>query len=422
MALEVDLILIQKLFTSLIIGLIIGLEREIAQDKADRIKSAGLRTFGIAGLLGGTAAFLAQTEPFVFVGALLCMSILVAAAYYRSTILEPHLGFTTELSLILTFLLGGMAYFQDAVAVILTILVTILLAFKQPLHEFSHKIPKDEFYDSLKFALIAIVILPILPNKTFGPMDFFNPHEIWLVVVLISGISFVGYFLVKWFGPYTGLAMTGVVGGLASSTAVTTTMAARTKELKGMEYSAMVAATLANVIMLIRVSFLVSVFYPILLTRLYLPIGFMFLAGLGVAAYFYMNASKEIASTKSIQIKSPFRILPALKFAAFFVIILLISKLASAYIGSSGLYLTSLIAGLADVDALTISAAQLASQGLAEPFVATTAILLAVFMNLGVRIVYAYYLGTKKFGMYTIGMAAVMVAAGVLVVMLMSYA
>lgn len=413
----VDLLLLEKLFTALLIGLIIGLEREIAQEARKEVKFAGLRTFGIVGLTGGIAAYLTAQGYLIFVAALLAVATLTAIAYYRSTEIDRHLGFTTETALLLTFLLGGLAFFEQAAAIILAIVVTILLAFKEPLHQFSYKIPKEEFYDSLKFALIAIVILPILPDQSYGPLGAFNPYQIWLIVVILTGISFIGYFLVKWFGAGLGLSLTGIVGGLASSTVVTTSMAMCTRETKDIEYPAMVAVTLSNLVMLARVLFLVSIFFAGLLPFIYLPIGTMCVMSVLVASYFYLRGHRGVKG-ETIRLKTPFNIVPAIVFATFIAVVLFISKAALLYLGSYGLYLTSALAGLADVDAITISTSQLAANGLAVAATAVTAIMIAVFVNLAIHSAYAFYFGTKKFGLYNAAMAAVIIAAGVAVIAL----
>ncbi len=415
-----DFSLLEKLFTALLIGLIIGLERERAQEARQAVKFAGLRTFGVVGLIGGIAAYLTGQGYMIFVAALLGVAALIALAYYRSTAIDPHLGFTTETALLLTFLLGGLAFFEQVAAIILAIIVTILLAFKEPLHQFTYKIPKEEFYDSLKFALIAIVILPVLHdqfNHDYGPLGAFNPYQIWLIVVILTGISFIGYFLVKWFGTGLGLSLTGIVGGLASSTAVVTSMAIRTRENRELEYPAMVAATLSNTVMLLRVLFLVSLFFAGLLPSIYLPIGIMCVASVLVASYFYLKGRGD-ARGEAIHLKTPFNILPALLFAAFIAVVMFISRAALVYLGNYGLFLTSAIAGLADVDAITISSSRLAAGGLAASATAVAAILIAVFVNLAVHVAYAFYFGTIKFGLYNAAMAAIVIAAGVVVVTL----
>jgi uncharacterized membrane protein (DUF4010 family) len=333
-----------KMLVALAIGLMVGFEREIAQEKLTNVKFAGLRTFGLAGLIGGVAAYLASNSLgagldadttlgfapngyFIFGVALLAIMTLLGLAYFRSTGMQPHLGFTTEISLVLTFLMGGVAFFNPGTAIILAVVATIILAFKQQLHEFTHRIPKEEFYDSLLFALIAIVILPILPNRSYGlpypGMDaLFNPQQVWLFVVFISGISYIGYFLVKWLGPQAGLAITGIVGGMASSTAVTTTMGANTRAIPNLENEAMTAATLANVVMLLRVALIVLVLSPDLLYYLYLPLGVMLVVGLLVASYFYIKSKHMIHQGQPIRLGSPFSIRPALTFGLLISIIL----------------------------------------------------------------------------------------------------
>ena len=430
-----------KMLVALAIGLMVGFEREIAQEKLANVKFAGLRTFGLAGLIGGVAAYLASnslgagaaanatlgfTENgyFIFGVALLAIMALLGLAYYRSTGIQQHLGFTTEISLILTFLMGGLAFFNPGTAIILAVVTTIILAFKQQLHECTHRIPKAEFYDSLLFALIAVVILPILPNQAYGlpypGMEaLFNPQQVWLFVVFISGISYIGYFLVKWLGPQAGLAITGIVGGMASSTAVTTTMGANTRAIPNLENEAMTAATLANVVMLLRVALIVLVINPGLLYYLYLPLGVMFVAGTFVASYFYIRSKRISHQGQPIRLGSPFSIRPALTFGLLISVILAVSRIANYYASSAGLYITALFAGLADVDAISISSSQLASTAAIVSRVAVFAILIAVFVNLGIRIVYAYYFGTKLYAKYTAIMAAIMVVAGLAIAMLM---
>jgi uncharacterized membrane protein (DUF4010 family) len=416
----IDQTLVWSLFTALLIGLIIGLEREIAQEQRQDVKFAGLRTFGIVGLMGGICAYMAVQDYFVFIAALLAITALTCVAYYKATEISKHLGFTTEMALLLTFLLGGLAYFQLTIAVILAIIITVLLAFKEPLHQFTFKIPIKEFYDSLKFALIAIVVLPVLYyqfNQGYGPLGAFNPYQVWLFVVILSGISFVGYFLVKWFGTDLGLVLTGFLGGLASSTAVTTAMAMRTKEVMGIEHSARAASMFANAVMFMRVLLLIFLLYPSLALRIYLPLGVMFVTSTLVASYFYIKGRGAI-SGGTIKLNTPFSIEPALIFATFLTAILFLSKATLIYLGSAGLYVTSLVSALVDVNPIVISTSQLALNGLASTNVAVIAIMLAVFVNMAVQIVYAFYFGTRKFGLYTLYMASIVIISGILTLLL----
>jgi uncharacterized membrane protein (DUF4010 family) len=174
----------------------------------------------------------------------------------------------------------------------------------------------------------------------------------------------------------------------------------------------MIASVLANCVMLTRVTFLVLILLPSMLVYVYLPLGMMLLAAILIASYFYLKGGKQLVGGSKMTVKSPFSIRPALTFAAFVAIILFVSKAASALLGSYGLYIAAFFAGLADVDAITVSAAEIASSGMEPLAVAATAIVIAVIVNIAIRIVYAFYFGTKKFGMYTVIMAAGMIAAG----------
>ncbi|HTY90393.1 MAG TPA: MgtC/SapB family protein [Methanocella sp.] len=417
----VDLLLLEKLSIALLIGLVVGLEREIAQESRQNVKFAGLRTFGIVGLIGGVSAYLSDQGFMLTVAvALLAITMLTVVAYYRASEISKHLGYTTEMALLATFLLGAAAYYDYTLAIIFAIILTVILAFKDPLHEFTYGLPKEEFYDSLKFAIIAIVILPILYdqfNHGYGPLEAFNPYQLWLIVVIVSAISFIGYFLVKWFGADLGLALTGVVGGLASSTAVTTAMATRTKESKGIEYPAATSSTLANTVMFLRVLFLVAIFYPALVMHVILPLGAMFVSGVLVASYFYIRGRGD-HKADPIKLSTPFSIGPALAFGVFVAVIMFVSKAALVYLGNYGLYLTSMFAGLADTNAITVSVSQLAASGTASISTAVIAIMLAVFVNVAVHSVYAFYFGTRKFGLYTAIMATVVIVVGAVVMLL----
>jgi uncharacterized membrane protein (DUF4010 family) len=190
-------------------------------------------------------------------------------------------------------------------------------------------------------------------------------------------------------------------------------MATNTKAANGMENEASVAATLANTVMLVRVCVLVLLFNSTMLTEIIVPLCAMLIAGLLVAGYFYVKSTRKDHEGEAIRLRSPFSIRPALTFALFITAILFVSKTASAYLGSYGLYATALLAGLADVDAITVSVASLASDGKTTATVAVFAILIALFVNLLIRIVYAYYFGTRKFGANTVVMALTMVGIGI---------
>ena len=199
----IDLLLIKNILVALALGALIGLEREYARFRKRGHDYAGIRTFPLIALFGALSAYLGVLiSPWILVAGIILIGILVIVAYFiitkKSTV---HFGATSEMAGFLTFFLGVLSYYGEInLAVILAVLITIILYARSILHRFAEKIKKEEMADTLKFAVIAFVILPLLPNKGYGPLEIFNPFVIWLMVVFISGISFAGYILMKWFG------------------------------------------------------------------------------------------------------------------------------------------------------------------------------------------------------------------------------
>ena len=225
--------LLKSFLIALALGALIGLEREYAQFKGKYKSFAGIRTFPLIALCGALLAYLGKVvSVWVLVSGIIIFSGLIIAAYYSTSVKSKYHGITTALAALLAFIVGIICIYGDIIlAVLIGIVVAILLYARNFLHHFAKKIKKEELVDTLKFAVIAFVILPFLPNKGYGPHDIFNPFVIWLMVVFISGISFAGYILMKWFGE-RGIELAGVFGGLVSSTAVTTSFAHRSQKEK----------------------------------------------------------------------------------------------------------------------------------------------------------------------------------------------
>lgn len=409
-----DTLLILKLVIALAIGALVGLERE---RKSKETEFAGIRTFIFIALLGILSAYLSEIFTYFYLIAFAGLSLLVGLSYWVSTRDNGDVGLTTEVTALLTFSLGLMCYWDDGykLAPILAILITTLLALKPVLHKIAQKISQKEMTDTLKFLIIAFVILPLLPNQTMGPWEVFNPYQIWLMVVFISGISYAGYILMKIVGPERGLGLTGVVGGLVSSTAVVTAMAARVRESDALMKAAVFAAVVASSMMFLRIFFEVLVINSSLAPLLAAPMIVMGVLGilLGIAVW-KSSAIKEMDS--EIKLKNPFSLKPALIFGALFIVILFISKLASIYLGSRGVYLASIISGVADVDAITISMALLAQDNVLSSTTAVTAITLASISNTLVKFGIALFLGTRNFGKNLGVLFAIIILAGLLAV------
>ena len=391
---HIDIVL--KFLIALAIGALIGIERERKQ--INKSEFAGIRTFILIALFGILSAYINEVYPNFLVISFLGLIVLVGVSYMISTRETGDIGITTEVVALLTFILGALCYTDEGIRIapIFAIIITALLATKSYIHKFVRKISEKELINTLKFLIIAFVILPLLPDQTIGPLEVFNPYQIWLVVVFISAISYAGYILMKLIGAERGLGITGVIGGLVSSTAVTTAMASRVKESEFIIRAAVFATVVASSMMFLRILFEVLVINPDLISLLMVPMLSMGILGivLGIIAW-KTTKVKEIG--EEIKFKNPFSLRPALIFGILFLIILFMSKIADIYFGSSGLYVASVISGIADVDAITISMALLAKNTIPQQ-VAVTAITIAAISNTVMKFSIAFFIGTRRFG------------------------
>lgn len=391
-----DFALLENFIIALALGALIGLEREYARYRKRGHEYAGIRTFPLIALFGALSAYLGATiSPYLLIAGIIIIGALIVVAYFSvSANIQSAAGSTTEIAGFLTFFIGILCYYREFwLAVSLTVIIAMILYLKSILHHFAQKISKEEMSDTLKFTLIAFVILPLLPDKGYGPYGLFNPHNFWLMVVFVSGISFVGYILLKWLGE-KGIALTGITGGLVSSTATTTSFAQRSKKEFGIYKALVLGVILANTVMLIRILVEVFVVNNKLLWKMLMPFSALIIVS-AIVSYILWKRSKYIKG--NIHLGSPFTFAPALKFAALFAVILAAVELAKIYLGPEGVYLASFLAGLADVDAITISLSTLAKTTLAES-IAQKGIIIAALTNIGVKAGIAYFMGGKDFG------------------------
>ncbi len=402
---------------SLLIGALIGTERQrrIAEEKTRGV--AGLRTFTLIALLGTLSAFLSDHYGQMFaVVAFASFTIVVGIGYVASVSSLGRLDFTAAVAAILTFSLGMLASFQESIllAVSLAVITTWILATRTITHRYVEALSETDLLDTLKMGIIALVIYPLLPDQPLDPFMVLNPRQIWLFVVLVSLIGYIGYVLIRILGAERGLSLTGVLGGLVSSTAVTTAMASEVKVNKEIMTSAVFATTIASCTMFPRILFIVLVvdknlFFPLLPQLLGMT-------SIGIAlAYVRMRNNEPVG--RNVEVKDPFRILPALKFGAFFAFVLLASKLASIYFGNTGTYAASIMAGLADVDAITLSMATLAKSSIPQN-IAVVSITLAAITNTLVKLSIAYILGNRDFGNRLAVVFIPMVIIGIIIMIL----
>ncbi len=355
-------VLFSRFGAALAIGVLIGLQREHTYGDADRELFAGVRTFPLISLLGCIGALMADelASPWGVVGLLAPVGALVVIAHLVAAWRQEGVGLTTEMATLLTFATGALCYWGYlALAAAVGVTVTILLSFKPEMHAFARRLTEEDLYATLKFAVITVIVLPILPNRDFGPppFDVFNPYEIWLIVVLISGISFLGYILIKLVGPRQGISLTGLLGGIISSTPVTLSFSQRSREKEGLAKPFALAITVAWAITYLRVLVEVATLNSRLFQTLWPPMIAAAAAGLAYGGYLYL--SQPTQEKGEVPFSNPFEIGTALKFGLLYAGVLLLSKAADVYAGDTGIYLSSFISGLPDADAVTLSMAQL---------------------------------------------------------------
>lgn len=386
------------LAVALAIGLLVGIERSWSdRDGEEGSRIAGLRTFSLIGLLGGVAVLLSREVGAWFVGVTFVgVAALSITAHVLDVQEDQDLGSTTAFSMMLVFVLAAWAAYGAVIpAMAVTVVVISLLGYKPALHSWLKMISPQDFYAGAKLLIISVVLLPLLPNQGYGPWQALNPFWTWLMVVLISGLSFLGFVGMKIAGERAGLIMTAIVGALASSTAVTISLARLAKKLQRYQLFAG-GVLLASAIMFLRVMIEIFVVYPGLLAKMWLPLSVM-CAGL-LAGFFWLwlrrGESREEVS-RDIEMKNPLQLGMALQFGIVLAAVLLLSEAMKAWFGDYGIYALSVVSGVMDVDAITLSLAKSAQQQ-RETDVAIVGILLACATNTLVKgIIFAVITGTR---------------------------
>jgi uncharacterized membrane protein (DUF4010 family) len=403
---------------ALLIGALIGLEREFYQQKAESPDFAGIRTFSLIALLGSVAAFLIDDRGNILAALALGGLILMTTISYTGAILRARseTGITTEVAAILTFFFGVLVMGdQPLVAVALAVVTSLLLAFKGELHEFIRGLSLEDIHTTLQFALVAAVILPLLPNRDIDPFGLLNPFQIWLLVVFVSGIGFSGYVLMKVWGPSQGINLMGILGGLASSTATTISFSSASRQYPQMAGHYARAVVLASTVMLPRVLFLILVIYPPLALRVLIPLSAMLVAGL---LFMFVLQKRNPDDQPTIQpefkITNPLKLSTAIKFGLLFAVVLVLVEYAQTLFGSSGVYLASFLTGLTDVDAITLSVTRLANSGQLASEVAGAAVVIAALMNTVSKGAIAYFSGSPELRRPVIRALGLMIAVGIL--------
>ncbi len=402
--------LIVRVLVALGVGVLIGFERGLSQrDERSGDRAAGIRTYALYGLFGGLAGI--APGDWALPAALLGGAALVAAGYIAGA-REPDAdrGMTSETAALVTLLLGGLAGRGELlVAAIGAVITVLLLDMKRPLHRFLGLVRHDEAAVALKLLALSVLVLPFLPNEDYGPGGALNPYAIWWAVVLVATLSFAGYIAIRVFGATHGPLVFGLVGGLASSTAVTVTSARLAKGDPAHAAPFAGAIALAGAVMMARVGVFVGLIAPALLAQLWIPLAAaaatLAIAGLLAAL------SQSAAPTAEFELEPPHDIWFAVAFGVVMAVIGVAVVYAERWVGDAGLFAIALISGPCDVDAFTLSAAR--GAGTSIPLeAARDAVLLAVAVNTLGKAVIASTLGGAALGVRTALISGLAVAAG----------
>lgn len=382
-------VVLLRLAIALAAGLLLGIQRESNYDKTTRRLVAGVQTSPLLALTGAVGALLTILSgtawlvavPILIVGTLAAVSFWMAER-------EGRLHATTELSAVLTSLIGALCGFGELIAAsALTIVLFAIHGRRVELRGLADRMTAEDTTAILKFGLVSAIILPVVPDTPLGdpPFDVLSAHQIWSMVVLISALSFVGYLAMSFVGASKGIALTGFLGGLVSSTAVTATFAGRSKGNDALAPAFAMAIIVAWTVMFFRVIVEVGSVNRPLLEEVWVPMAAAAAGGL-VYAWILHKRSPDEEVDSSVELQNPFELSPALKFGVIYAIILVVSRAAQIEFGESGIYASALLAGLTDVDAITLSMAELSQPGGdVSTDVASNAIAIAAMSNTCVK-------------------------------------
>ncbi len=397
---------ILSFLVAVLLGFLIGLERERKRETQGSI-FAGIRTFPLLALFGAIIGTLTKIDgPWILAASFLPLAVLVALAYWRETMGEK-VGGTTEVAVLVAFGLGVLAGLGEFLAALGgSVLTTGILSLRTELRRLAGAITREDLYAVVQFAVVSLIILPLVPNESFGPWGVWNPRTIWWLVVLISGLSFVGYVSSKVIGATRGIGLSGLLGGLASSTAVTLGFSNRAKRQPTLSVLYAVGVLAASAVMVPRLIVLLGVLQPRLIVPALVPMGVLFVAT--TIGGLLVLRERHSAPIEGARINNPFQLTAALQFAALFAVVLLLARAAQEYLGTQGVYLASALAGITQLDAITLTLAHQVQSGL-DVTVAARGLAIAGAANSLFKGTLALALGSPRFGRSV--MATMIVAA-----------
>ncbi len=412
----------ESLAGALLVGLLIGGQREAAHRHAGHTDASqeingtlpGLRDFLIIALAGGVCGILGT--PWLTAPVLISITALLAVFHFEDRV--QRRGITTELAGVAAFALSYLAAspapsFAEPVAIGVTLIVVVFLETKQYIEKLLREtISMTEFNATLAFVGVVVVIYPLLPAGAYGPYAFFEPRQVWKFVILISSLSYIGYFLEKFLGEETGLFYTSVLGGLASTTAATMLFARESKERPQDTFGLWHAFVVANTVQFPRTFLIVIAVSPELARACVWPLAAMLACGVVLAEILRRWPHQRVESVP-MPSGNPFRILPALRFGVLFAAVVFVSKAAADKLGTGAFYWTSLLGGLVDVSTVIAPAAELLRKQTLSLATAEIAVLLALAANAVQKILVAISSGTREFAWRVTAVFALWATVGI---------
>jgi uncharacterized membrane protein (DUF4010 family) len=422
MTIDLDLADFRSFGIAILIGALIGIEREKRRDTESTV--GGIRTFVLLSMLGAAGGHLSarfQSPWPLLIVLILAGATLVAGFLMDAEERKGPIGLITELAAVVVTLLGGLAMLdQEALAVCLGIVVAALLAYKKPLHGLIDKIGWDDIFAGLRLLIASFIVLPLLPDRTIDPWQALNPRALWLLVVLISALSMVGYVATRWLGPGRGAIVTGTTGGLVSSTAATLAFSRQSQTVSGAAARLLAIGTLTSwTVMFARILVVAFAIYPAFVRHLSISMIAMGVASLASVGFLYWQhvqsraaADKGDTASADIPVSTPFSLTQAVKFGLLYAAILLLVKIIGGLELREGLYLVAALAGSTDVDAITLSMTQYARDSGAAR-IATVSIIIAALSNTAVKAAMAGFIGSADYRRPLLIATALIAAAGV---------
>jgi len=407
------------------IGLFIGLEREHSDGDAAHEHSEdhlGVRTLAILALFGWMSAVLGDSLPWLPPAGLIVAGALVLAHYLR--VGDKDLGLTTEVAAAATVALGMLVHYQRDVAVAVGLAVTLLLFAKPWFRRMIPRLRRVELTAAVQLAIVLAVVLPLLPVEAGDPWGVLSPRKIGLFIVLIAGVGYVGYVLHRLLGASRGASLTGLVGGLVSSTAVTAAMAQQARADERMVLPGQQAILLANAVMLARVLVITALIDRNIAAILLPPLGVMAIVMVSAALWRRPALIRELhdlgpaQANEGVALANPFALVPALQWGLVLVVVLIVSAAAREAFGDRGLLVAAAAAGLADVDAITLAVSRQCHEGDLATATASLAITIAVIANTLVKVAMVVVMGRRGFARPLVGVFAAAIAVGVLAVLM----